>query len=60
MTDVDAVWATVLIDPETHEPREATPGELEELADMGIAVDRCWIAPGPLPDGSAPTEESEK
>jgi hypothetical protein len=48
----DARWATVLIDPETHEPREATQGELEEIADLGIAVERCWIAPGPLSDES--------
>jgi hypothetical protein len=49
----DARWATVLIDPETHEPREATQGELEEIAELGIAVERCWIAPGPL-EGEAP------
>ena len=43
-----ACWATVLVDRETMCPKEASAGELEELSDLGIAVDRCWITPGPL------------
>lgn len=36
---------TVIIDTETFEPRTATPGELEELADMGIPVEEILAVP---------------
>lgn len=43
-----ARWATVIVDTETMTPREASEGELEELADLDIPVDRMWIAAGPI------------
>lgn len=43
----EAVWATVLVDRESLEPREAGAAELELLDEMGIDVKRCWIRPGP-------------
>lgn len=42
-----AGWATVVIDPESMNPVEASDVMLEELAELDISVDRLWIAPGP-------------
>ena len=44
----DSHWATVVIEPESFEPRELTEAESVELDEsgLGIAVDRMWIRPG--------------
>ena len=46
--DGDSHWATVVIEPESFEPRELTEAESVELDEsgLGIAVDRMWIRPG--------------
>lgn len=49
-----ARWATVVIDSETEAPREASAAELEELYEVDILVDRCWIVAGPLPTVPSP------
>jgi hypothetical protein len=40
-----ARWATVVIDPETREPREASDIELEMIEETGVTVDRLFIEP---------------
>jgi hypothetical protein len=42
----DHHWATVLVDSESLEPREATDAELVELDEAGFHVERMWIRPG--------------
>lgn len=44
--DGDSHWATVVINPDSFEPREASPVELELLSEVGVDVDRMWIQPG--------------
>jgi hypothetical protein len=42
----DDHWATVLVDSESLEPREAADAELELLDEAGFHVERMWIRPG--------------
>jgi hypothetical protein len=64
MTDqpqADERWATVIVDPETFEPRRATEGEREELADLDIPVEDLCISPASeLAQANQRAEEAER
>lgn len=56
-TRYDPVWATVLIESESMEPREASRQEYELLSETGIAVERVLIQPAGSPVPSVDRDE---